>query len=353
MALGKDRGSFLPAPLITIVRCAIVCVMGIVFSVLSATSSQAQSTANTRVYLPLIMTGSTEVSYPVAPDWLTYLNQYRRQANLPPLSENSDWSQGDYNHARYMVKNDIITHTEDSTNPWYTPEGDLAARNSNLMVSTSSDYSYAQAIDSWMQGPFHALGILDPKLQQTGFGIYHESVGRYQTGAGLDILRGRSNSLPVGITFPILWPGNGQTTNLDRYPGNESPDPLTSCKGYSAPTGLPIIIQVEGGSQDLVVSNSLLEFSGAPLEHCRFDGTSYTNPDPASQDLGRNILKSRNAVVLIPRYPLRVGQYTASITINGQTYRWTFSVQPSSNANGLEFQPSQIEAIPDLTPPFP
>jgi hypothetical protein len=46
--------------------------------------------------------------------------------------------------------------------------------------------------------------------------------------------------------------------------------------------------------------------------------------------LGRNILNARDAVVLIPRDPLTPGtRYTVSITVNGQTHAWSFTVSDS------------------------
>jgi hypothetical protein len=34
-----------------------------------------------------------------------------------------------------MVKNDLVDHDEDPDNSWYTPEGDQAARSSNLAAA--------------------------------------------------------------------------------------------------------------------------------------------------------------------------------------------------------------------------
>ena len=40
--------------------------------------------------------------------WLDRLNAWRSSANLPTLTENTSWSQGDYNHSLYMVKDDQV-----------------------------------------------------------------------------------------------------------------------------------------------------------------------------------------------------------------------------------------------------
>jgi hypothetical protein len=65
----------------------------------------------------------------------------------------------------------------------------------------------------------------------------------------------------------------------------------------------------------------------APREHCRFDGTTYVNPDADMQSVGRNVLAARGAVVLLPREPLVKGvSYAASLTADGATLAWTFTV---------------------------
>jgi hypothetical protein len=280
-------------------------------------------------YLPLVLnepliTPTPTQSVPPAP--LDYINAYRAMADLPPVTENTDWSIGDWLHSRYMVKNDVIEHTEDPGNPWYTPEGLEAAQSSNLVVSSSDSFSDEAAIDGWMVAPFHAIGILDPALLVIGYGSYREADGGWQTGAGLDVIRGLG-SIPPSVTFPILWPGDGQIIALTSFPGNELPNPLTSCPGYTAPAGLPIYIQIGDGSQTPSVTASTFSQGATPLEHCTFDETNYANPDSDLQNLGQLILDGRDAIVFLPRNPLTPGvSYTVSITVNGETYTWTFTV---------------------------
>lgn len=270
-----------------------------------------------------------------AAGWLAYVNSYRDMADLPSVSENTAWSHGNELHGRYMVKNDIIAHTEDTSNPWYTPEGLAAAQASNLIVSDSPEMSFKTAIDGWMQAPFHAVGIVDPALGQVGYGEYHEADGGIQSGAGLDVIRGLG-SVPIGVTYPVVWPSQGKTVSLLSHWG-ESPSPLTSCPGYAAPSGLPILLQLGHWSVTPYVTAHSFMRGGTWLEHCVFDETNYVNPDSALQSLGRSILNSRDAIVLIPRAPLTAGQtYTVSITTNGQTYAWSFSVSSGAGVSKKE-----------------
>jgi hypothetical protein len=226
-----------------------------------------------------------------------------------------------------MVKNDISSklHEEILTNPWYTPEGLAAARSSDLMVSSSANDTDQTAIDLWLGGPFHGIGILDPKLKQTGFNSYRETGGSVAMGACLDVIRGLG-SLPDSVSYPIYWPGGNVVMPYTRFDGHEWPDPVTSCPGYVAPTGAAIYLQIGSGrATPQVTSHWLKKGDGTSLESCVFDETSYTNPDDYSQQIGRLILDSRDAIVLMPRQPLQLRTwYTVSITSNGIPYTWSF-----------------------------
>lgn len=299
-------------------------------------SEYAKAARQENVFLPVALNGNIledSPSPPPPPDyagWLSYLNHYRSLAGLLPVSENESWARGSWYHSRYMVKNDEIGHGEDPGNAWYTPEGDLAAQSSNLVASYNQFESDNYAIESWMQAPFHALHILNPTLKQVGFGSFREEDGGLQMGATLDVLRGLGE-LQASVKFPIFWPGNGATVPLATHWG-EYPDPLSSCPGYERPSGLPILVQLGPGDITPNVTAHTVTNGKTNLEHCIFDETSYQNNDVVAQGLGRRILGSRDAVVLIPRDPLEAGaSYTVSITANGQSYTWTFKVasQPS------------------------
>jgi len=132
------------------------------------------------------------------------------------------------------------------------------------------------------------------------------------------------------VSFPVVWPGDGATLPVTSYRGGELPDPLSG-SGYSAsynsPTGHPIyLILGDGGITPNVTDSSLLS-NDVELAHFTFDETNYTNPDPEAQSLARSILDIQDAVVLMPREPLVVGQtYTVNIEVSGKDYTWSFNV---------------------------
>lgn len=265
--------------------------------------------------------------------WLDYLNFYRATARLSPVTENTAWSDGDRKHAIYIVKNRALQHSEEPGNTYYTPEGQTAAQQSNLFNSSNMDDTDWWAIDTWMQSPFHALGVLDPRLVQVGFGSYRETRGNLQAAAALNIIAGINYT--VKSNYPIFWPGAGTTVPVSLHWGGQ-PSPLTSCRGYTAPSGLPVIIQIGSGNLTPLVSATSFTQNGQPLEHCVFDETTYRNPDRRQQKLGRSILGARDAIVLIPRSPLTTGTtYTASVTANGQRYTWSFSISGSVQTSGV------------------
>lgn len=260
------------------------------------------------------------------PPWLQRVNAYRRLASLPPVRENTAWRDGLLKHARYMVKNDLIAHAEDPANRWFTPEGDQAARSSILMYHGDVTTSDLFAIDFWMQGPFHGIRIIDPALGQVEFAAYREADGGFQMAAALDVIRGLG-PIPPAVTFPLAWPSGRTPVPLRSYTGGETPDPLSACPGYTSPSGLPLILQLGPGDLTPGVTGHSLRQGRRAVEHCVYDETSYRNPDPALQQLGRDVLDASDAIVLVPREPLIPGaRYRVSITADGRTHVWSFRV---------------------------
>ena len=265
---------------------------------------------------------------PLADDknsWLDRVNFYRATAGLPPVEEDPNLSDAVSEHARYMVKHDEIKHTQNRRRALATPAGADAAASSVLVGSGRAIESDVWAVDVLMQGPFHALGLLDPSLERVGFGIQRDGGGKIKTAAGLDVVRGR-NIVGTQPTFPIVWPANGSTVPIGTS-APESPNPLAPCFEYSAPAGLPVIVQLGPGTVTPRVTASWFLNGKRALRHCVFDENTYRNGNQAEQRLGRSILDMHDAIVLVPRDPLKSGHtYRVVIDANGQRIDWTFHV---------------------------
>ena len=260
-------------------------------------------------------TPPTDVPCPGAGSWLARLNFWRATAGLPSVTANTVWNDGDYKHAIYMVKNQQVTHYEISGYPYYTTAGDTAARNSNIEVNSTTSATDAHAIDWWMGAPFHAMGMMDPRLKQVGFGSYREVRSGWEAAFALDVIRGNSFT---GGTYPVFWPGNGMTVPLRTYSGNEFPNPLQACPGYSGTVGLPVFVEVGGNVATTVGPVHSFTGNGAPLAHCVIDSNTPT--------VG-SMLTSRGGVIVIPQAPLVPGvTYTVTLTVNSVPYAWSFRV---------------------------
>jgi uncharacterized protein YkwD len=275
-------------------------------------------------------------------DWLWELNYWREMAGVVPVRADSDAVRGATAHARYMVKNYMAgnpqaPHYEQPGNPWYTPEGAKAALNGNEYGPGPGPLKSASFyIDGWMSGSFHRLSLIERDLTAAAYGHYCES----GVCAEVLVLDPHLPARPAPGWFhefpePVMFPSN--TTKL---PANfatlirgEWPEPLT-CAGYSRPAGFPITLQFDSRFVSKLLSFSLVR-NGTAAEACGYDSTSYLNPDPGPQMWGREVLKGRGAVVLIPRKPLQPGA-TYMVTVNVQAQRdpfnWGF---PSPFANQM------------------
>jgi len=170
--------------------------------------------------------------------------------------------------------------------------------------------------------------LMDPRLSATGFGSYREVKSGWQMGATVDVIRGNSFG---GGQFPVFFPGNTTSQPLASYSGNEYPDPLQACSGYSMPTGLPVFIEL-GGNVATSATTSSFTGNGVALAHCVIDSTNSSLS---------SYLTERGGVILIPRQPLQSGvKYAVSLTVNGAPYAWSFSVGAFSACATASLSPS-------------
>jgi uncharacterized protein YkwD len=264
------------------------------------------------------------------PAWLRYLNQFRAQANLPPVAEDPALSEGSRLHSIYMVYTGQLWHDEDPTSQFYSAAGKKAAENGNIAANFLTAKEFDWAFNFWMSAPFHALPMLDPRLTTVGFGTHRDASGQVEVAATLDIKTGRQEAVPTGVSFPIMFPADGKQTWILKFTLPEIPDGKSSCGGYGQTTGAPIYVLMGPGDQTPRVTDAALTMDGARLEVCVYDETTYFNPDPRYQEIGRRILNARDSIVILPRDPFVPDKtYTVSLTVNGATLTWSFkAVKP-------------------------
>ena len=283
-------------------------------------------------------------------NWLAAFNYYRAIAELPPVAENLpgqdfNYSYWDRWHSEYMILNqDGIGHYETPGTPMYAAEGDAAAKTSNLAWTGDVNATALWGIEGWLTAPFHGLQMLDPRLEETGFGLFRDAAPDkcdidppgtpcFRFGTALDHDQGDNHPVPAGVDLPIMFPGEGKTIYLDRYGQAESPNPFERgpCTAYdgdqldpSTHTGPPIyLIQGPGTEIHYEQAGSSFMRGTTPLEFCAFDGDLYDG-GPNVNWFG-NALEELNAVFLFPRKPLKSqAEYTVTINTTGVDKTWSF-----------------------------
>ena len=273
---------------------------------------------------------------PPPPAWLTYINTFRANAGVREVVDNPEWSEGSRLHSQYMVQTDDITHNPSTSSQWFTEAGNVAAQNGNIAATEWEEATFIWAINYWMSAPFHGLPMLDPELTAIGFGLFSKpsssgnNIGGVNVASTLDVLSGLVSPSFELIEFPIFFPADGSETWVLKHDLFEYPNPLSSCPGYSRPTGPPIMIQTGAGGGQPIVNSYTLTSNGVNAFACMFHELSYTNSDPAAQSSGRGILNARDAIVIIPFNPLVVGNvYKITVTIDGVPYSSEFTaVEP-------------------------
>jgi len=286
---------------------------------------------------------------------LARLNAYRDAAGVPAVTLDEEGMLPHWLHARYASKNDTTGHFEDPSLPWYSEEGDWAARVSNLSYrwqwrfdGSPGDITFPHEawIDSFADAPFHFFSLLDPRttgLRSAWFALelpcdevgritppYPDECVAVRTTGVVQAVRGE-DPWPAGTT--VLFPGPDQTVEIVSH-GPERPDPLTACPDYERPVGLPLFVMEEPdrtwsdgawhwNAPSIVRTRLTLE--GEAVEHCAFDADTYVNPDPDAEDLARRIMAGSGAMVLVPRHPLEPSSsYEVEVVTDRGAHTWTF-----------------------------
>ena len=305
--------------------------------------------------------------------WLEQVNIYRLAATLWPgsflssVTEDPVLSDACRKLAQYEVDNPPLSHLDgQKNNPNFT-----AAQNSNLWGGWGALASEPDIVNEWGLSIFHGLSMIDPRLNKVGFGSYSTADPNrsLKAVAALNILQGVTGAVPPPSSdpsgvwssnapwpAPVVFPGMGKSfaASYAHYVSSEQPDARTSTQcNYTGTAGLPISIQVgRGGVSE--TQGSWLKFNvpgqqqSIPVEICIIDENNFTNSNSTWQQVGRDILSYRGAVVLLPRYPLMVGQYTAHIQVSTQprgqspqaSYEWTFNVGEGT------FSVGEVQTLP-------
>jgi hypothetical protein len=262
------------------------------------------------------------------PDWLAEINHYREATGLADVSDQPAWDLGLEHHLTYLEDTPLSyetgqyasLHTENPASPYYTPDGGAEAGYSDLLEGGA--FSPLQAVDIWLQAPFHAIGMLRAQLTQVALAD-DASTGH----AGLDVIQGIDYSQPAATT-PILFPGPGIATNLLTF-GGEAPDPRETCQWQGENVGLPLIMllpQAPAAGLTATLTGPTGTESTADGGLCVVDENTYTSSDPVYGPDGAAILRGNNAVILIPRLPLEGGVYTANVQQPGvSAIGWLFT----------------------------
>ena len=250
---------------------------------------------------------------------LDAFNRIRFEAGLPPLAIDPALQQGTQEHACWMVQNNQIIHGATQGTPGYTELADEAGQKSNIALNSEADTTATSFMNDWAAGPYHLAAMLRPNLLAIGYGQCSGASGVFKAGATLDILSDLA-SLPSPRPL-VTFPGSGATTHLTTYV-EETVDPVQNCPGYTAPTGLPLLAMLPEAPAASTIAT--LVGPNGPVELCVVTRHNEANA------LGRAILAYDQSVMLIPRFPLTFGTWTATIQSGAQFITWTFGVDPSA-----------------------
>jgi hypothetical protein len=249
------------------------------------------------------------------------LNAEREANGIPgQVLENPDWSARCAKHVAYETKTSTMTHFEDPSSPYYTPEGDWAGRSSVLSGAAWS----ATGGNPWEDAPIHLDQLLQPGLTVTGYA----DDGQF---ACMVTWPGVSNS---GVPEVFTVPGDHvKDVPVSEDASGEGPTNPAEQVGLArdALTGPNLIVYYSAAKS---IASATLVGPDGPVEVRVMDNTgpygAYIAPGG----------------ILVPVKPLAPdSDYTASVVINtasgGQiTPSWDFHAALLANTVGVKAWPA-------------
>lgn len=263
--------------------------------------------------------------------WIAYANELRTAFGSPRIVEDPALSRAARRHAEYVVRTDEVGHSEDRRSPHYSDAGHGAAER-GLPWGTYEPSDFARAFDAWQQAPFHLLPLLDPSYRKMGWGEFLDTTSPGLVWGVTLVLRPADYVAPYPKLWakPMVWPPRGYETHVARHWG-ETPSPLTACGSSSSEAGLPLIASFGWWTDSGATrKTTLVDDDGRALAHCRIDARTFTYPDRHWQEVGTAILRSYDAVFIVPRAPFEPKRtYRAGVErASGAAVEWKFSIGP-------------------------
>lgn len=248
-------------------------------------------------------------------------NRVRESAGLAPCAWSFELSYGCTMHARYLGKsgyNSFKTleeyHSEDPKNPYYSKEGDTAARRSDV-----SSFGIERSIQLWLDTLYHRIPMLHPGLKTIGTGMWDESVDT-TTPSCLD-LHGGLEDVPSKDPVHVVYPAADQTGVEPRFaPAGEKPKPVPG--EDERKFGYPVTLTFYTHHK-ITKAQAKLTAGGQEVACHVSTPEKPTNPDARALS---------NTICLLPKQPLAAQtRYTVSITceVDGKPFakEWAFTTR--------------------------
>jgi hypothetical protein len=266
-------------------------------------------------------TVAVEAIAPSGLEWLDTLNEYRLAAGVDPVVAEPSWTSSIASHLDYLARTPAplrtgpyaTVHDQNPASPYFSTSGREAA----ISSAFGFGWSEREAIDHFFSAPFHAITLLRPGLRRSSFAMRDTTVG-------LDVIRGW---VADRSTTPVLFPGPGSSVGINGFDGDESPDPLESCPGFTAPSGLPIVALLPNAPGAVRASVKGPSGPMAAGDVCVITPTTVRSSDPVYGATAKATLESDHAVIIVPRRPLVSGSYSVDLIADGpSSISWTFRV---------------------------
>ncbi len=210
------------------------------------------------------------------------LNNLRGGMGLSDVSLNLSLNEGALLHNKYMYQNNLLTHKQDPSNPFYDPVGASAGTKSILAGNVKSG---TEALDLWLNSLYHRQYLLNPDLKDIGFN-FQDGFATLNLGMNNDYNKSKITNYSYELE-PVVYPFDGQKDVPINFDTLESPNPVPEY--LSLPTGPFLTISFPKFSRIKKVNSvTLLDETGSKIPFTYF---SMKNKDYVLAILPENPLE--------------------------------------------------------------
>jgi hypothetical protein len=266
---------------------------------------------------------------------LTWLNRFRTEAGLIPVTYDSNVEQAAQGHAFFIAEHrdlyqagisfhdEIEGKTGFLAEKYWERQAMFNSKGKALGEVIAFHRSTEAAMAQWMESVYHRIPLLDTRAITGAYALQVRADNAYGV---LELTQLNSSQEAVQDTKWVAYPVDGASLVPTSWDGKESPQPMAPPGGY--PSGPVFTLSAADNAPVRIAKATLLDENGHAIPHTLLDATND------------GFFEAQTGLALYANDPLEAGA-TYTIQLSGfrgdQVFQWssTFTTTPKTDCNLL------------------